>query len=69
MSSMQKAKLGDELVRRLAAALRGALRRLTSSPEVQFDLAARGRQRVLDCYTDARIAQATFHIWREVLSR
>jgi glycosyltransferase involved in cell wall biosynthesis len=52
-----------------AAALRDALKRLMASPEMQSDFAARGRQRVLDCYTDARIAQATFNIWREVLSR
>ncbi|MBM4037014.1 MAG: glycosyltransferase family 4 protein [Planctomycetes bacterium] len=52
-----------------AASLTDALRRLMASPEMRSDLAARGRQRVLNCYTDARIAQATFDIWREVLSR
>ena len=50
-------------------ALRGALASLLAAPERRADLAARGRQRALDCYTDARIAQATRDIWREVLGR
>ncbi|HUT32706.1 MAG TPA: glycosyltransferase [Planctomycetota bacterium] len=52
-----------------ATALGDALRRLMASREMRSDLAARGRRRVLDCYTDARIAQATFDIWREVMGR
>ncbi len=51
------------------AALADALGRLMASPEMRSNLAERGRQRVLDCYTDARIAQATLDIWREVLGR
>jgi glycosyltransferase involved in cell wall biosynthesis len=50
-----------------AAALRDALRRLQESADLRAELAARGRQRVLDRYTDARIAQATHAIHREVL--
>ncbi len=52
-----------------AAALRDALRQLQESPERRSELAARGRQRVLDRYTNARIAQATHDIHREVLGR
>jgi glycosyltransferase involved in cell wall biosynthesis len=52
-----------------AAALRDALARLMASPAERADLAARGRRRVLDHYTDARIAQATHEIYRQVLER
>jgi len=50
-----------------AAALRDALQRLLASPAERAALAARGRQRVLDRYTDARIAEATYDIWSEVM--
>lgn len=48
-------------------ALGEALGRLMGSEQLRRDLAERGRQRVLAHYTDARIAQATFGIYREVL--
>jgi len=48
-------------------ALGDALGRLMASRRLRHDLAERGRQRVLAHYTDARIAQATFGIYREVL--
>jgi glycosyltransferase involved in cell wall biosynthesis len=51
-----------------AGSLREALRGLMASPEDRQKLATRGRQRVLDRYTDARIAQATYDIYRELLS-
>ena len=50
-----------------AAALAAALQRLMASPDLRADLAARGRRRVLERFTDARIAQATFEIWQQVL--
>ena len=49
------------------AALRDALRRLMASPDERADFAARGRRRVLDRYTNTRIAQATHEIYRQVL--
>ena len=52
-----------------AAALREALARLMASSDECAELAARGRERVLAHYTDARIAQATHDIYREVLGR
>jgi glycosyltransferase involved in cell wall biosynthesis len=51
-----------------AGALRSALQRLLDAPDERADLARRGRQRVLAHYTDARVAQATHEIWREVMS-
>jgi len=50
-----------------AAALRDALARLMASPGERAELARRGRQRVLERYTDARIAEATLEIYRRVL--
>lgn len=51
------------------AALRAAVERLMASPEERRELAQRGRRRVLDHFTDERIAQATLRIWREVLGK
>jgi glycosyltransferase involved in cell wall biosynthesis len=50
-------------------ALREALRRLMASPGERAALAARGRWRILERYTDARIAQATHEIHRQVLGQ
>ena len=50
-----------------AAALRESLARLVASPAERLELAARGRRRVLDHYTDTRIAQATHEIYSQVL--
>jgi len=52
-----------------AAALAAALGRLMASRELHATLAARGRQRVLERYTDGRIARATFDVYREVLEQ
>ena len=52
-----------------AAGLRDALRQLIGSADRRAELAARGRQRVLDHYTDARIARSTHGIYHEVLGR
>lgn len=50
-------------------ALAAALCRLMASEPLRRDLAERGRRRVLERYTDARIAEATLGLYREVLSR
>jgi len=51
-----------------AAALRAALQRLLASPTERAALAALGHQRVLGRYTDSRIAQATYDIWRTLFT-
>ena len=51
------------------AGLADALAGLIASPERRADLAERGRERVLAHYTDARIAQATYDIYREVMGQ
>ncbi|NQT51108.1 glycosyltransferase family 4 protein [bacterium] len=51
------------------AALRDALDRVRQSPDLRAELGTRGRRRVLDHYTDSRIAEATHAIHREVLGR
>lgn len=50
-----------------AGALRQALLRLMASPDERAELAARGRKRVIQHYTDERIAQATLEVWSEAL--
>jgi glycosyltransferase involved in cell wall biosynthesis len=47
-----------------SAALRGALRRILEDAELRRDLGSRGRRRVLDCYTHARIAEQTVAAYR-----
>jgi glycosyltransferase involved in cell wall biosynthesis len=47
--------------------LRARLSDLMQSPELRARLASAGRQRVLDHYTQARIAQATYHVYQELL--
>ncbi len=49
-------------------ALRGALARLAASPEVGLSLGEVGRRRVLERYTQARIAEATYRVYQEMLS-
>src|SRR5258708_2956500 len=44
------------------------IRKLMDDPVLYEDLARRGRQRVLDNYTQERIAQKTYEIYQEVLS-
>ncbi len=48
-------------------ALRGALARIAASPEVGQRLGEAGRRRVLERYTQARIAEATYRVYREML--
>jgi glycosyltransferase involved in cell wall biosynthesis len=45
-------------------ALRDAISRLLSDAELRRELSWRGRQRVLDCYTHARIAEQTVSAYR-----
>ncbi|MFP4056676.1 MAG: glycosyltransferase [Candidatus Brocadiia bacterium] len=52
-----------------ADALREAIERLMGLEEERAELGRRGRQRVLERYTDACIADATHAIYREVLGR
>jgi glycosyltransferase involved in cell wall biosynthesis len=48
-----------------AAQLAGALRQLAVAPDLRADFAARGRARVLERYTMARIAAATVDVYRQ----
>lgn len=50
-----------------AAALRACLRELMTSPQRRAELAARGRVRVLERFTHARIAEATCRVYRQML--
>jgi glycosyltransferase involved in cell wall biosynthesis len=50
-----------------AMALRDGLQRLIDEPELRRSLGSRGRQRVLDHYTQARIAAETVAVYRRVL--
>lgn len=50
-----------------AAALRAQLQRLHDDTTLRRDLAQRGRQRVLDHFTQAQIAQKTYEVYRSVL--
>jgi glycosyltransferase involved in cell wall biosynthesis len=50
------------------AALRQAIARLLDDRNLREELGRRGRQRVLDCYTNARIAERTVAVYRAALS-
>ena len=50
------------------AALRAALARLVTSPQLRMDLGARGRERVLAHFTQRQIAQQTVNVYREMLA-
>jgi glycosyltransferase involved in cell wall biosynthesis len=49
------------------AALADCLREIMRAPELRRELGARGRQRVLDRYTQAQIAAQTVAVYREML--
>ncbi|HEY0753054.1 MAG TPA: glycosyltransferase [Ktedonobacteraceae bacterium] len=51
-----------------AQELAARVRQLLDSPQLYTTLAARGRQRVLEHYTQAQIAQQTFEVYQEVMS-
>ena len=51
-----------------AAALAAHLRALHEHPSLRQALADRGRARVLDNYTQQRVAQATVAVWRQMLA-
>jgi glycosyltransferase involved in cell wall biosynthesis len=51
-----------------ADALTAHLARLLADPELCADLARRGRERVLDHYTQAQIAAQTYQVYRELLT-
>ncbi len=50
-------------------ALRMALDRLMGSLSLRVDLATRGRQRVLDAFTQAQVAAATYRTYVEIMSQ
>jgi len=50
-----------------AAALRTQLQRLQDDQNLRRDLAQRGRQRVLDHFTQAQIARQTYEVYRSVM--
>jgi len=47
--------------------LTACIRRLLDDPQLYATLAAKGRQRVLDNYTQERIAQQTYDVYKEIL--
>jgi len=49
------------------AALTGHLRRLQDSQDMRRDLGRRGRARVLDRFTQARVAEQTYQLYRQIL--
>jgi glycosyltransferase involved in cell wall biosynthesis len=49
-------------------ALAGALRRLAEQPALRDDLARRGRERVLACYTQAALARRYYALYRDMLA-
>jgi glycosyltransferase involved in cell wall biosynthesis len=49
------------------AALAGHLRRLQDSQDMRRDLGRRGRARVLDRFTQARVAEQTYQLYRQIL--
>jgi glycosyltransferase involved in cell wall biosynthesis len=51
-----------------ADALRAHLARLMQDKELRTDLAERGRERVLACYTQAQIAARTYNVYRTLLA-
>lgn len=48
--------------------LQAHLARLMDDPQLRLELARRGRQRVLDCYTQAQVAAQTYAVYRSILS-
>ena len=52
-----------------AAELAARVRQLLDDPQLYTTLAARGRQRVLENYTQERIAQQTFEVYQEMLAK
>jgi glycosyltransferase involved in cell wall biosynthesis len=50
-----------------AQELTACVRRLLDAPQLYATLAAKGRQRVLDNYTQERIAQQTYEVYKEML--
>ena len=50
------------------AALRERLARLQGDAQLRYELAQRGRQRVLAEYTQAQVAAATFQVYQEMLT-
>jgi glycosyltransferase involved in cell wall biosynthesis len=51
-----------------AGALRRQLTRLWDNPDLRIELSRRARQRVLDHYTQERVALATFAVYQEMLA-
>ena len=51
-----------------AAGLRQTLLELQQKPELRHELGQRGRERVLEHYTQAQIAAQTVQVYREVMS-
>ena len=51
-----------------ARALADCVQRLLDNPSLYADLAKRGRQRVLEHYTQGQIARQTFMVYREVMN-
>jgi glycosyltransferase involved in cell wall biosynthesis len=49
-------------------ALRSAIERVLGNSELRRELAQRGRQRVLECYTHARIAEQTVAAYQAAVS-
>ncbi len=52
-----------------AAELAARVRQLLDDPQLYATLAARGRQRVLENYTQERIARQTFKVYQEMLAK
>lgn len=50
-----------------ATALRDALMRLQRDEALRHELAARGRARVLECYTQKQVAAATVQVYRQIM--
>ena len=50
-----------------AAALCASLNRLRSDPGLRSDLAQRGRQRVLEHFTQAQVARQTYEVYRQMM--
>jgi glycosyltransferase involved in cell wall biosynthesis len=50
-----------------AALLRDHLRALQNDPSLRRDLAQRGRQRVLDRFTQGQIARQTYEVYQNVM--
>jgi glycosyltransferase involved in cell wall biosynthesis len=48
--------------------LRDVLTTLKAHPELRAELAARGRQRVLEHFTQARVALATYRVYQDMIA-